>query len=182
MPRPAALAWLALVLLGCESATPSAETPVSTAPRTISAAGYGPLEIGMSIGSAMTALGDVELEPIVRFDEPAPCALYHLPTGGEGDGLIVMVLNGRISRISDYDLVDAETPEGVKLGDASEAIRAAYPGADEEPAKYDAAPAHDLIVWAAPDESGMRFEINAEGAAHALHAGDSTILLAEGCL
>jgi hypothetical protein len=93
-----------------------------------------------------------------------------------------MVLNGRISRISDYDAADAATPEGVKLGDSDEAIRAAYPSAVEQPANYDPAPAHDLIVWATPDESGLRFEINADGAAHALHAGDSTILLAEGCL
>jgi hypothetical protein len=182
MARPGALAMLAIGLVGCDTPAPADSAPGGPETQTISASGYGPIEIGMSIGSAMTALGEVELAPILRFDDPAPCVLYHLPTGENGEGLIVMVLNGRISRISDYDQVDAETPEGVKLGDTSEAVRAAYPGAIERPAKYEAAPAHDLIVWTRPEESGLRFEINAEGAAQALHAGDSTILLAEGCL
>jgi hypothetical protein len=51
----------------------------------------------------------------------------------------------------------------------------------EEPAKYDGPPAHNLIVWRTPNESGLRFEIGADGKVTAIHAGGASILYVEGC-
>lgn len=179
----------ALVALACLGAcSQPAETPApadaasgGTQLPFFSAEGYGPVHIGMTIDEASTAMG-APLVPDMDFDEPELCQTLHIE-GAAGEGAVrFMAQHGRISRISDYERPDGTTPEGVGVGSADAEIRAAYPNAIEQPPKYDAPPAHDLIVWTTPETSGMRFEVGADGIAKILHVGNESILLVEGCL
>ncbi|GAM99366.1 hypothetical protein U91I_03015 [alpha proteobacterium U9-1i] len=179
-----AAAALVLVLAACNPASeppaaPEAPAAQSDAPF-LSAAGYGPVRIGMTIEEASTALG-AQLVPDGNFDEPDACQTLHIDGVTDEDPLRFMAQGGRITRISDYGGRDATTPEGVGVASTDSEIRAAYPNAIEQPAKYNAAPAHDLIIWTTPNESGVRFEINEQGVATIVHAGDESIQLVEGC-
>jgi hypothetical protein len=146
----------------------------------LSAAGYGPMRVGMTIEEASTALG-AQLVPDGQFDEPDACQTMHVEGVTGEDPLRFMAQGGRITRVSDYGSRDATTPEGVGVGSTDAEVRAAYPAAIEQPAKYNAPPAHDLLVWTTPNESGVRFELNEQGVVTIVHAGDESIQLVEGC-
>jgi hypothetical protein len=181
--RVALALFVSACLAACGQSAPAPETaPIaeSSAP-VISAEGYGPVRIGMTIEEAAAALGQ-PLNPDMDFDEPEFCQTLHIGDQTAEGALRFMAQHGRITRISDYQEPDALTAEGLGVRSTDAEIRAAYPGAIEQPAKYDDPPAHDLIVWTVPDESGIRFEINSSGTATILHAGDESILLVEGCL
>ncbi len=182
--RQAAAAFVIVLLAACSPAEelpaeppPPAET--STAPF-LWADGYGPIHIGMTIAEASTALG-AQLVSDGTFSEPDACQTLHVDGATGEDPLRFMAQDGRITRISDYGASDARTPEGLGIGSTDAEVRAAYPNLIEQPAKYDAAPAHDLIVWTTPNTRGIRFEVNAAGTVAIVHAGDESILLVEGC-
>jgi hypothetical protein len=175
---------LGLALTGCgQASAPAPQTepaPEAAAPtaEVISPEGYGPVRIGMSVESANTALGGILVadEPL---DDPQGCRTWN--TGGPS-AVYYMSDQDRITRISFVDGSEAiRTAEGVGVGSSDAEVRAAYPNAVEQGAAYADAPAHDLLVWAVPDKSGLRFEINDEGRVTALHAGNETILYIEGC-
>lgn len=176
-------ALAALSLCACnepQAPAPAQPEPATEAAWTLSPEGYGPVRIGMSIAEASAALG----AELVADGSPEPdiCETYHLlPEAEAPDGLRFLAQNGRLSRITDHGSPDVRTPEGVGVGASDAEVRAAYPGAIEAPAKYDPPPAHSLTVWRAPDESGLRFEISAEGVVTTMHAGDESIRLVEGC-
>lgn len=175
---------LFLVLAACNPASeppaaPEAPAASSDAPF-LSAEGYGPVRVGMTIEEASTALG-AQLVPDGNFDEPNACQTMHVDGVTDEDPLRFMTQGGRITRVSDYGGRDATTPEGVGIGSTSAEVRAAYPAAIEQPAKYNAPPAHDLIVWATPNASGVRFELNEQGVVTIVHAGNDSIQLVEGC-
>ena len=151
---------------------------LENAPPRITPDGYGPVRVHMSPQDAAEALG-AELLPLGPGGDTEACRVLTL--SGQSEGLHFMVQDDQIVRISDYDAPDALTAQGVGAGSSDEQIRRAYPDATEQPAKYEPPPAHDLIVWAEPGRSGLRFEVNAEGIATALHAGDESIQLVEGC-
>jgi|CXWL01.1.fsa_nt_gi hypothetical protein len=182
--RQAATALVLVMLAACGPAPeqPAAEPPPamnSDAP-VLSSEGYGPVRVGMTIAEASTALG-AQLVPDGNFDEPNACQTLHIEGAPGEDPLRFMAQEGRITRVSDYGTTDALTEQGLGIGSTDAQIRAAFPQAIEQPAKYDAAPAHDLIIWTTPNARGLRFEINASGVATIVHAGDESIQLVEGC-
>lgn len=89
--------------------------------------------------------------------------------------------NGRVGRVSVTE-PGLRTAKGVGVGDTVDAVRQAY-GARlvKQPAPYDDAPAHDLVLWTSPGH-GLRFEIGQDGKVILIHAGGPAIQYIEGCL
>lgn len=179
--RFAATLMAALALFGCSPVQQPNISEIETAASAgeISPDGYGQIHIGVSLQEARSLLGAA----LGQDESGGGQACMNLPYAAEaGQTLYVMVEEGRVTRITAVESGSAvRTPEGVGVGSSDAEVRAAYPQAIEEPAKYAPSPAHDLIVWWTPNESGMRFEIGADGKVAAMHVGGQSILYVEGC-
>lgn len=200
-----ALAASALILSACgqqQVGSPDAETPApdtsASAPRAaardaqvLTAEGYGPLRIGMSRSEVVAALGDDANPEAVGGADPEACDEWRPARAPEG--LRVMILDGRLARVTATAPSTVETESGLGVGDAAAAIKTAYGDRlTAQPHKYVAAPAEDLFVWTTggpvagayvedPAARGVRYEINGEGRVQMIHAGGPAIQLVEGC-
>lgn len=205
MIRPARLsvclsALAVLTLAACqkpeeraaEASSPAASTsPVAPAadPNILTAEGLGSVRIGMTAAELTAAWGADSDPEAVGGAEPEVCDQFH-PSGAP-EGVLVMVQDGRLSRISLIQDSRVKTDRGFGLGDTGLAIKQAYGGAIvAQPAKYEPAPAEDLISWSRggstnyvqdPAARGVRYEVNATGKVTTVHAGDPSIQLVEGC-
>jgi hypothetical protein len=204
----AAIAAAALLLAGCggaETNPPSGETPGSNATAAVApparaapaaeaaltAEGFGPLRIGMTRAQVVAALGEDSDPEAVGGPDPASCDEWRPARAPEG--LLVMIEEGRLTRISLIDGSKVKTERGLGLGAAAAAVRSAYGSALRAgPHKYEEPPAEYLTVWAkdAPrdDKSeipatarGIVYEVGGKGAVHAIMAGGPSILYVEGC-
>ncbi|WP_309629328.1 hypothetical protein [Brevundimonas sp.] len=199
-----ATAVVALLLAACgqPEATPPAsapETPATPAPTTpapdpnaLTAGGYGPLRIGMTRAEMVTALGDDSDPNSVGGAEPEICDQWRPARAPEG--VLVMIQDGVLTRISAASPSTLKTDRGFGVGDTAAAIKAAYgPLAVATPHKYSEPPAEDIFVWASGGPAtagawvddaaarGVRYEINGEGKVSIVHVGGPAIQLVEGC-
>lgn len=200
MIRPACLSALAvLALAACQKPEDKASAPPASAPTTaaapaadpnvLTAEGLGPVRIGMTLDELTTAWGADSKPEADGGAEPQTCDQFH-PSGAP-EGVQVMVQDGKLTRISLIRDSKVKTDRGFGLGDTGLAIKQAYGGSIiAQPAKYEPAPAEDLISWSRggstsyvqdPTARGVRYEINAEGKVQIIHAGDPSIQLVEGC-
>ncbi|MGZ8354476.1 MAG: hypothetical protein ACXWUJ_15395 [Allosphingosinicella sp.] len=157
----------------------------------LTAEGFGPLRIGMSRAEAVEALGEDSDPQAVGGPDPESCDEFR-PARAPA-GMLAMIEDGRLTRISLVDGARVETDRGLGLGAAASAVRAAYGEAlRAEPHKYEEAPSEYLTVWAkgaprgeefetAPAARGIHYDIGAEGKVQAIHAGGPSIQYAEGC-
>jgi hypothetical protein len=137
--------------------------------------GYGPVRVGMTVPAAEKALG-VGL----RADDGEAECLHVEPVSGHA-GVSFMVQDGKITRASLYPgKTDISTPRGVTLGDAEAKVRRLY-GArlKVERHAYGDENSRYLTYWVGANR-GVRFEIDG-GKVTAIHGGDRTIRLVEGC-
>jgi hypothetical protein len=197
-----AVSTLLLAACGQPDATPPAsapETPAPSAPtapapdaNTLTAGGYGPLRIGMTRAEVVTALGDDSDPNSVGGAEPEVCDQWR--PARAPDGLLVMIQDGVLTRISAAAPSTLKTDRGFGVGDTAAAIKAAYgPLAVAQPHKYSAPPAEDIFVWASGGPAtagawvddaaarGVRYEIDGEGKVSIVHVGGPAIQLVEGC-
>ncbi len=198
-----AVAATAILLAACGAPEPAepapapetpAPTPTPPAPdaNALTAGGYGPLRIGMSKAEVVAALGDDANPGAVGGAEPEVCDQWR--PARAPDGVLVMIQNGVLTRISVAEPATLKTDRGFGVGDTADSIKAAYgPLALSQPHKYSAPPAEDIFVWATggpattgayvQDEAarGVRYEINGEGRVQMIHVGGPAIQLVEGC-
>jgi len=178
--RSAALAFALLTLAACQQDPPAQGAPDASAP-TLTPEGYGEVTIGLPIADARRVSGQPLDAEALEPDIPGACSEQQYRTA-DGDQLWLMFEQDRITRITaGSQAPHARTAQNVGVGSTDAEVRAAYPDAIEAPAKYDAPPAHDLIAWTTPEQSGLRFEVNAQGVVTAVHAGGPAILYVEGC-
>ena len=158
----------------------------------LTAQGFGPLRIGMSKAEVEAAMGPDSNPGAVGGAEPDVCDQWRPERAP--DGLLVMIQDGVLTRISVAEPATLKTDRGFGVGDTAAAIKAAY-GADamSQPHKYSAIPAEDIFVWASggpatPDAyvqdasaRGVRYEIDGEGRVGIVHVGGPSIQLVEGC-
>lgn len=188
-------AVLALAACGAPDPEPAAppKAPAARADaNTLTAQGLGPLRIGMTKAEVEAAMGPDSNPGAVGGAEPDVCDQWRPERAPEG--LLVMIQDGVLTRISVAEPATLKTDRGFGVGDAAAAIKAAY-GADavSQPHKYVSAPAEDIFVWASGGPTtpnawvedaaarGVRYEINGEGQVGMVHIGGPAIQLVEGC-
>lgn len=176
--RALALA-LILALAACQWDPPSQGARDASVPP-LTPEGYGDLTIGMSVAGARRVSGQPMDAPGIE-DTPGACneQEYALPNG---DKLYVMFEGDVITRITaSTEAPHTRTAQNVGVGSTDAEVRTAYQNVIEEGAHYNPPPAHNLIVWTVPDQSGLLFEVNEQGIVTAVHAGGPSIRYMEGC-
>ncbi|WEK59166.1 MAG: hypothetical protein P0Y52_06380 [Candidatus Brevundimonas phytovorans] len=203
MIRNTVLCSVALLALAACNAPEAAKTPEATAPEAAAPAaaadaasatvltplGYGPLKIGMTQAEVDAAVGP----PSTNAAEanPAECRYYHPARAPEG--VLVMLENGVLTRLTAKKGSTIKTEDGVGVGDDGEQLKARYgAAATVTPHKYEGAPSAYVTVWPGkpqlqgayvtdPTARGLVFEIGQDGKVAFIHAGGPSIQNVEGC-
>ncbi|MCC6789230.1 MAG: hypothetical protein IT547_15470 [Hyphomonadaceae bacterium] len=176
--RALALA-LILALGACQWDPPSQGARDNSVPP-LTPEGYGDMTIGMPIADARRVSGQSMNAPGID-DTPGACneQEYVLP---DGDKLYVMFEGDVITRITAAsEAPHTRTAQNVGVGSTDAEVRTAYQDVIEEDAHYNPPPAHNLLIWTVPDQSGLLFEVNEQGIVTAVHAGGPSIRYMEGC-
>lgn len=193
-----AVSALTLAACSAERPAPDREPPaaaqkaseaVSTASvDALTSAGYGALRIGMSQQEIDRVYGPIADTSNQVSDE---CLYYHPRKAPEG--MLVMVQDGRLTRITLREPADIKTDRGFGVGDDPATIRAAYGDQGRWSLHaYEAAPAGYFTVWSDkvrtnddyvedPAARGVVYEVGGEGRVKFVHAGGPSIQLIEGC-
>lgn len=196
-----AVAVSALTLAACEPADtqsppaqtePASDTPAPAAdPNALTPEGWSSLRVGVTRAEIEAAMGPDANPDAVGAAEPDYCDQFRPAQAPEG--VMVMLGNGVLSRISVSEPSTLVTADGFGVGSSAAEIKAFYGDrAVVTPHKYLEAPAEDIFVWegARPtaDEyiqdtarRGIRYEIGADGTVTQLHVGGPDIQLVEGC-
>lgn len=170
---------------------PAESGEAASAEPVLTAEGYGPLRIGMTLDEVNAALGPDDDPDAIGGPEPEMCDQFH-PENAP-DGMIVMIEQGVLTSISLGEGSPVETSEGLSVGDAASAVRAAYGDRIRQmPHTYVDPPGEYLTVWTRgetdepytdnPDARGIRYEIGMDGNVEIIHAGGPSIQYVEGCL
>lgn len=168
---------------GSTAATPTT-TPSSDS--TLTAEGWGPIRIGMTRAEVVAAAGEDANPAAVGGPEPEACDQFRPEEAPEG--MLVMIEQDRLTRISLSAGTSITTDRGFGVGDPAGPIKEAYgDAATVSPHKYVAAPAEYITVWNKPpsqgtDARGLVYEIGADGRVAHIHAGGPSIQYVEGCL
>lgn len=166
------------------------EAPTGNTSKQLSANGWGPLTIGMSLDELTQAAGADANPDSVGGPEPEVCDQFHPVNTPEG--VFVMIENGVLTRISLINDAAITTDAGLSLGASSDDVRAAYNEVEVTPHKYQEAPAAYIDAWSNVesgddaidnfDARGIRYVIGSDGLVESIHAGGPSIRYVEGCL
>jgi hypothetical protein len=176
--RALALAFL-LAVAACQQDPPAQGARDDSAPP-LSVDGYGDMTIGLPVADARRISGQPLNAPGIE-DTPGACNEQQYQTA-DGDQLWLMFEGDVITRITaSSEAPRTRTAQNVGVGSTDAEVRAAYQNVIEEGAHYNPPPAHNLIVWTVPDQSGLVFEVSEQGVVTAVHAGGPSIRYMEGC-
>jgi hypothetical protein len=161
----------------------SAAKPDSAA--TIGPDGWGWLRIGMTRAEVVAAAGEDANPGAVGGPNPEECDEFR--PARTPRGLLVMLQDGILTRLSLSDGAGIRTASGIGVGDPAAAVMAAHDAeAVTTPHKYQEAPARYITVWRiappAPDVRGIVYEIGGDDRVMHIHAGGPSIEYVEGCL
>lgn len=176
-----------------------AEAAVANEVTPLTAEGWGPLKIGMTLAEVTAALGPDSDPQAVGGADPESCDQFRPQRAPEG--MLLMVEKGQLTRISLIRDNKVKTDRGLGLGIPAAQVRAAYGDKlQATPHKYGEPPQEYLTVWATggavppragadipgdqpvpPTSRGIQYEVNASGNVGAIHAGGPSILYVEGC-
>lgn len=150
----------------------------------LTAEGWGPLRVGMTREEIVAAVGDDSHPESVGGSEPERCDQFY-PSGAPA-GMMVMVEEGRLTRITLTRQADVQTEHGFGVGDLASSIKLELgSSAVASPHKYLSAPAQYVTVWktapSEPDPRGIVYETGADGRVTHVHAGGPSIQYVEGC-
>lgn len=198
----ASLVTLSALLVACgpENQAPATQenlpaendtaTPSSTA-TVLTPDGWGPLRIGMTREEVVAALGEDANPQAVGGPEPDFCDQFRPVRAPEA--MLLMIEDGRLTRISLIVPSDVVTDGGLGIGATAAQVKAAYGDrAVVEPHKYQDAPAEYVTVWSQggagdgayvtdPQARGLVYEIGSQGTVEDIHAGGPSIQYVEGC-
>jgi len=203
MIRNAVLCSVALLALAGCNAPESASSPEATAPAAAAPAvtpdaasanvltplGYGPLKIGLTQADLDAAVGPPPVNAAEA--EPSECRYYHPPRAAEG--VLVMVENGTLTRVTATKDATIKTEDGIGVGDDGEQLKARYgAAATVTPHKYQGAPSAYVTMWPGRADlqgayvtdstaRGLVYEIGQDGKVAFIHAGGPSIQNVEGC-
>lgn len=155
-------------------------------PRLLTPDGWGRLRIGMSRAQVVAAAGDDADPEAVGGPDPETCDEFRPRNAPEG--VLVMIQEGVLTRISVSRNPDITTPTGFRVGDSGSTILAEHGAqARVQPHQYWQPPAKYITVWrqfpaAQSERRGIRYEINAEDKVVHLRGGGPSIEFMEGCV
>lgn len=194
----AALSALGLLASACQQPTGAPPSPGATQPPSTSqpdiapltAEGWGLLRVGMTVDQITEAMGPDAEPDDVGSPDPSACDIYRPERAP--DGLLVMVLDGKLSRVSIIPPSTLRTDRGFGLASSPNEIKAAYgDAAVVTPHKYMGPVGEDIIVWNGgppnvefvqdPAARGVRYETDDQGRVTQIHGGDASIQMVEGC-
>ena len=163
---------------------PVVEQPPAATSSVLSADGWEGLRIGMTRAEVVAAMGEDANPGAVGGADPAQCDQFRPERAP--DGMLVMVEQGRLTRISVSEPSTVETEGGLSAGDTASAVIAHFGSrAVSGLHKYSPAPAGYITVWTvappAPAARGMVYEIGTDGRVQHIHAGGPSIQYVEGC-
>lgn len=177
--RVAALA-LIFTLSACQWDPPSQGARDSSVPA-LTVEGYGDMRIGMSLEDARRVSGQPMANPPLDEETPGACSEQEYRTA-DGDQLWLMFEGDKITRITaSTEAPRTRTAQNVGVGSTDAEVRTAYQNVVEEGAHYNPPPAHNLIIWTTPEQSGLLFEVSEQGIVTSVHAGGPSIRYMEGC-
>ena len=162
--------------------TPDSQEP-QPGPGLLTPDGWGPLRIGMSRAEVVAAAGEDARPDAVGGPDPQTCDEFR-PREAPA-GVLVMIQNGILTRISVSRTSDISTPAGIRVGDSGTAVLTEYGShAVVEAHRYWEAPARYVTVWreATGDRRGIRYEINADDEVAHIRGGGPSIEYVEGCV
>lgn len=174
------------------AATGTADGAADTTEPVLSAEGWGPLRIGMTLDQVSEAVGPDANPEAIGGPEPEFCDQFRPERAPEG--MLVMIEEGVLTRITVTENGAIETDAGLSVGDSAEAVRAAYgERLQAEPHKYLERPAEYLTMWTVggagdepyiedPAARGIRYETDLEQRVERIHVGGPSIQYVEGCL
>lgn len=195
--------------LAFSACSPAADPPAVTAPEApvaeapppapaaaditldvLTADGIGPLTIGMTKAEVIAAVGDTRNPDAVGGPDPESCEEFRPQRAP--DDVLVMIIDGKLARISLVDMATVKTDKGLGLGDTADAVKTGYGDqAKASPHKYQDKPAEYITWWKGGPRSepyvedetarGIVYEIDGTGKVGAVHAGGPSIQYVEGC-
>jgi hypothetical protein len=180
---------LVVLLAACQEGPPPPETGEELAqeptPEWLTSDGWGDLRIGMTREEVVSAMGEDANPNGVGGPDPEQCDQFRPERAPEG--MLVMIEQGRLTRISVRAGADVRTEGGIAPGDSVSQVRSHFGSTVEStPHKYWPAPAEYLTVWTveppSPERKGVVYEVNDEGRLVHIHAGGPSIEYVEGCL
>jgi hypothetical protein len=178
--RFAALAFSILALAACQQDPPSQGARDDRVPP-LTVDGYGDMRIGMTIADARQVSGLPLNNTPLDGETPGACVENQYPTP-DGDQLWLMFEGDKLVRVTaGSEAPRTRTAQNVGVGSTDAEVRTAYQNVIEEGAHYNPPPAHNLIVWATPEQSGLLFEVSEQGVVTSVHAGGAQIQYMEGC-
>lgn len=178
--RALALALSILALAACQQDPPSQGARDSSVPA-LTVEGYGDMRIGMTLSEARLVSGLPLNNTPLDEETPGACVENEYPTP-DGDQLWLMFEGDQLVRISaSSEAPHTRTAQNVAVGSTDAEVRTAYQNVIEQGAHYNPPPAHNLIIWTVPEESGLLFEVSEAGIVTAVHAGRAQIQYMEGC-
>jgi hypothetical protein len=178
--RALALAFSLLALAACQQDPPSQGARDQSVPP-LTVEGYGDIRIGMTQAEARTVSGQALDNPPLEEGIPGACSEQQYLTT-DGDQLWLMFEGDRLTRITaSSEAPRTRTAQNVGVGSTDAEVRTAYQNVIEQGAHYNDPPAHNLLIWTTPDQSGLLFEVNEQGVVTAVHAGGPSIRYMEGC-
>lgn len=148
--------------------------------------GWGPLRIGMSRAEVVAAAGEDAHPERVGGPEPEHCDQFR-PVGAP-EGMLVMLENDTLTRITIMRESAVRTDRGFGIGDSASAILAAYgPAARSSHHEYRDPPSAYVTAWTVPPDGpsparGIVYDIGDDGRVALVHAGGESITYVEGCL
>lgn len=164
---------------------PAPEIPAPAPSNVLTANGFGPLRIGMTLAEVEAALG-VDANPgAVGGPDPAACDIFHPARAPEG--LQVMIENGVLTNVRLIRSSTVDTDRGLGIGDTATRVKSVYgSSAEVVPHKYVDAPAEYITAWATSDHTGpaargVKYEIGQDGNVQSIAGGGPSIQYVEGC-
>lgn len=172
---------------------PAAPVPAAAEPAAwvLTSEGLGPLRIGMTLAEIAAAAGADSDPAAIGGPDPEACDQFR-PARAPED-VLVMVEQGRLTRVSLVRDSALKTDRGIGTRAAAAEVRRAYGDAlVETPHKYVETPAAYLTHWTKggdrtkpyvedPAARGIVYEVGRDGQVQAIHAGGPAIQYVEGC-
>ena len=168
-----------------DTSAPPAPSRPEPGPRLLTADGWGPLRIGMTRAEVVAAAGEDANPGAVGGPDPETCDEFRPREAPEG--VLVMIRDGVLTRVSVSRNPEIRTPEGLGVGDPGSSVLAEYGArARVEPHPYWAPPGKYVTVWRqtppGSERRGIRYEIGSDDKVVHVRAGGPSIEAAEGCV